>query len=194
MASRNRIILASISPRRKEILENLGIGFSVVSPSIEENSHHKKPSFIVRDIAAQKAYAVAAGLRCKNAVIISADTIVVCKGEIIGKPSTRAEAVRILKKLSGTTHRVYTGVAVMNPDKNKFLLDYEISKIKIRRLSDAEITDVAKKHLDKAGAYAIQEKNDAFVEKIEGDYFNVVGLPVKLLAAMLKKFGIKIKS
>lgn len=193
MASRNKIILASASPRRKEILESLGIDFSAVSPSIEETSFHKRPSFIVRDIAAQKASSVAARLNDKNAIIISADTIVVCRGEIIGKPSTRAAAARILKKLSGTTHKVYTGVAVLDVAKNRLLLDYEVSKIKMRRLSAGEITSVAGKHLDKAGAYAIQEKNDAFVEKIDGDYFNVVGLPVKILTAMLKKAGVAIR-
>ncbi len=186
------IILASNSPRRKEILKNLGLSFVVVSPDIKEYSPYKTPHKIVTDIAAKKALRVSEKIGRKNALIISADTIVVLKGEIIGKPTSRRDAVRILSKLSGTKHKVYTGIAILEKRSGKLLSGYALSGVKMRRLTEGEIIGVSKKHLDKAGGYAVQEKSDAFVEKIEGDYFNVVGLPLKLLAAMLRKFGIAI--
>jgi len=119
---------------------------------------------------------------------------VVLKGAIIGKPEHEKDAVDILSKLSGTYHRVYSGVAVVNAATGKKKVSYEVSRVKMRRLSPQEIKNVAHKHLDKAGAYAVQEKEDAFVEKIEGDYFNVVGLPLKLLRLMLSGFGVELPS
>lgn len=194
-----RIILASASPRRKEILKSLGIRFSVIFPSIKESSSFKRPHLIVKDLARKKALAVAKKLYAaaqdvQNTIIIAADTLVVYRDLIIGKPKSYKHAIKILLKLSGTRHRVYTGLAILDLASRKLLCDYEVSVIKMRKLSLQEIKMVSKRHLDKAGAYAVQEKNDAFVEKIEGDYFNVVGLPVKLLLKMLLRFGVNCRS
>jgi septum formation protein len=183
-----KIILASASPRRKQILAELGLKFSIVPSNIREETSHKRPSSIVVDLALQKAGSVASKLR--SGLVVGADTIVVLKGEIIGKPRDRKDAANILRKLSGSCHRVYTGLAVIDAETGRTVKAFEMSKVKMRRIAPGELERLAGKHMDKAGAYAVQEKDDAFVEKIEGDYFNVVGLPVGLFKRMLRKFGI----
>lgn len=185
-----KLILASASPRRRDLLKNEGIKFKVVPSMVSEDYRSKKPANIVKELALKKAVSVAS--RLKSGIVIGADTIVVLKGEIIGKPKDKADAARILGMLSGTYHKVYSGVAVVDAMSGKKIVDYEASRVKMRRLSRKEIARFAVKHLDKAGAYAVQEKGDAFVEKIEGDYFNVVGLPVRKLKCMLSKFGMKL--
>lgn len=179
------IILASASPRRRELLKNEGIKFKVVPSDVEENHRSKKPSNIVKELALKKAVFVAA--KFKSGIVIGADTIVVLKGKIIGKPEDEADAARILGRLNGTYHKVYSGVAVVDAATGRKIVDYEVSRVKMRALSNEEIIRFSSKHLDKAGAYAVQEKDDAFVEKIEGDYFNVVGLPMNKLKEMLEK-------
>ncbi|HBU69569.1 MAG TPA: septum formation protein Maf [Elusimicrobia bacterium] len=182
------IILASGSPRRIELLKKCGLKFKIIPSGACEETLKRMPSAIVRELALRKADFVA-----KNnpqAVVIGADTIVVLKGEIIGKPKHAKDAARILANLNGSYHRVYSGVALVCAGKKT--VEYAVSRVKMRRLSAGEIADFSHKHLDKAGAYAVQEKGDAFVEKIEGDYFNVVGLPMKLLKRMLKKYSVNL--
>jgi septum formation protein len=184
------IILASSSPRRKQLLKALGIRFSVHPSNIREKTPYKRPSAIVIDLALQKAESVAA--KHKDGLVVGADTIVVLNGDIIGKPRDRGDALRMLRKLSGSYHRVYTGLAVIDARTGKTATAFEMSKVKMRSLGGGELKRLSGKHMDKAGAYAVQEKDDAFVENIEGDYFNVVGLPVELLKKMLLKFGVRI--
>jgi septum formation protein len=185
------IILASASPRRQKLLKEWGVKFKTVPSRIIENTVFKAPYRIVTDLALQKAESVAKNF--KAGIVIGADTIVVLKGEIIGKPDNPAHAARILAKLNGSYHRVYSGIAVIDAATRKTRTAFEVSRVKMRKLSSDEISKFSHKHLDKAGAYAVQEKGDAFVEKIEGDYFNVVGLPYDKLKAVLSGFNIKLR-
>lgn len=186
-----KVILASASPRRKELLSRCGLKYIIMPSHVDESTQLKSPSSIVKYLAAKKAGDIAA--KARDAVIIGADTIVVLGREIIGKPKDHRDAARILAKLNGSYHKVYSGVAVIDSRTGQSCVGYEVSRVKMRKLSKDEINAFSHKHLDKAGAYAVQEHGDAFVEKIEGDYFNVVGLPLKLLAGMLMKFGVNLK-
>ena len=187
-----KIILASASPRRKELLQKAGVVFTIFASHIKETTTKKMPHAIVKDLATQKAKAVAK--KYKDAIVIGADTIVVYNNKIIGKPKNNKDAIKILSTLSGTWHSVYTGVALIDTKSGILKCFYDSSCVKIRKLSREEIIKVSGKHLDKAGAYAVQEVEDAFVEKIIGDYNNVVGLPVNKLIKAFKYFKIKIVS
>jgi len=187
----NKLILASESPRRKELLRKAGVSFSILPSRIKEETLKKMPYAIVKDLAAQKAIVV--GNKLKDGIVIGADTIVVYKSHIIGKPKNNKEAIKILSMLSGTWHSVYTGIALFEPKTGRLKCSYDVSRVKIRNLTKQEIISVSGKHLDKAGAYAVQEVEDDFVEKIIGDYNNVVGLPVKKLVKMLRGFGVAIR-
>jgi len=186
-----KIILASASPRRSGLLKKWGLKFNVMPSRVNENTSLKKPSAIVKELALRKAVSVSNKL--KDGIVIGADTIVVLKGEVIGKPSGEKDAEKILSKLNGTCHRVYSGIAVIDAATGRSKICFDVSKVKMRRISAAEVKRLSKKHLDKAGAYAIQEKSDAFVESIEGDYYNVVGLPYGKLKEILSCFDIKLK-
>ncbi|MFA5858720.1 MAG: nucleoside triphosphate pyrophosphatase [Elusimicrobiota bacterium] len=177
------LILASVSPRRKGILKTLGLAFIVMPSSALEDCDAKEPAEIVKTLALRKARAILPGV--KRGVIVSADTIVVVDNEIIGKPKDYRDAVRILRKLNGSVHKVYTGVAVIEKPGGCVQTGVEVTKVKMRMFTDAEVLKLARKNRDKAGAYAIQETDDKFVEYIRGDYYNVVGLPKKMLVRML---------
>jgi septum formation protein len=185
------LILASASPRRIQLLKEWGLNYKVIPSHIDEATRRKRPHAIVKDLALQKARAIAEKL--SEGIVIGADTIVVLKGKVIGKPRDERHAARMLAMLNGTCHRVYTGVAVIDAASKTERIAYAVSRVRMRRLADAEIVRLSAKHLDKAGAYAVQEKSDAFVERIEGDYFNVVGLPKDTLKELLKSFGIIFK-
>lgn len=188
-----KLILASNSPQRKKILEDAGYKFSVVLPKISEKTFYKNPSQIVKSLAIKKAKSVEkcrGGFVRPSTLIVGADTIVVLKRKIIGKPKNEYDARKILKKLSGSTHYVYTGIAILNTGiKNpvRWRVDYEKTQITFRKLTEMDIENACKKHLDKAGGYAIQERGDSFVKSIKGDYLNVVGFPLKKFQKMLKK-------
>ena len=195
--SDKKIILASASPRRRELMKELGIDFIVVKSRVKEVSGVGKPADIVKYNALKKAVFVS-GLKTvrkkyKDAVIIGADTIVVIetKGSrrIIGKPKNRPDARRILGMLSGTTHSVYTGLAVKDLSSGRVITGYEKSRVTMRKLGRREMEKAVKRHMDKAGAYGIQEKGDRFVRMVKGPVDNVVGLPCKKLSAMLKKIN-----
>lgn len=188
---KKKIILASASPRRSHLMQEWGLPFVVKPSHADESTHYTAPAYLVRELALRKALSVAEDIQ--GGIVVGADTIVVLKGEIIGKPRDTAHAHRILSNLNGSWHRVYTGVAVVDAASGRFSVDYEVSRVKMRRFSADEIRRLAGKHLDKAGAYAVQEQDDAFVERIEGDYFNVVGLPFDCLARLLKPYGFKPK-
>jgi len=183
------IILASQSPRRALLLRKLGLKFKVIPSRVREHiPKNIPPKKFAADMAFRKAASVAK--RVKKGLVIGADTIVVCKGEIIGKPKNIKDAKRILKKLSNTKQKVLTAVCVYDAKTKRKKCAIQTSAVFTKRMTDKQIEAFAKRHLDKAGAYAVQQKNDKFIEKIEGDYYNVVGLPVKLVKRLLGGFGV----
>ena len=190
-----RIILASKSPRRKEILENLGIKFDIIVADADESSDIKEPDKLVTALAAKKGRAVLEKLSdgSKDALIIACDTLVYADGEFLGKPRDRADAERMIRKLSGSFHYVVSGIYLWH--KGKEAGAAASTKVIFDKLTDDDIAaylDTSEPY-DKAGAYAIQGKAGVYINAIEGDYFNVVGLPVNLLCNTLKKeFGIDI--
>lgn len=189
-----RYILASASPRRRQLLQDMGFKFKVIPSSIQEKVDPAlTPAQLVKRLALQKAGDIARQFRGKKHIVIGADTIVMRRREILGKPRDPLHAREILSKLSGSIHYVYTGVAVIDTLTGKKIVAYEKTRVKMKKLSPEEIKYHSGRHLDKAGAYAVQEEKDAFIEKIEGCYYNVVGLPIKLLRQMLKKLGQSVK-
>lgn len=189
------LILASASPRRKELLSNLNMNFKVISSEIEEFiSEKESPSTVAMSLSFQKALSVANTVGEKD-IVIGADTIVVLDGEILGKPTDEEDALNMIKKLSGKYHEVITGISIVRLYDNKKIIDHSITKVKMKELDIDKIQRYinTKEPLDKAGSYGIQGYGSLFVEKIEGDYFNVVGLPVGKLEEMLyRHFNINI--
>ncbi|MBI4686647.1 MAG: septum formation protein Maf [Nitrospirae bacterium] len=187
------IILASASPRRSEILAGAGIGFCTVPSDYEEILDHAiKPHLLAKRLSLQKAKAVAG--RYKNALIIAADTFIVFRGNLLGKPHTPKEARRMLTMLNGKSHSVITGYTVFDTKTNKKIIRSMQSKVWLKKMTPQEIKAyvATEEPLDKAGAYAIQGCGAAIVKKIEGDYLNVVGLPLFDLMASLRRFGVKV--
>ena len=187
-----KIILASGSPRRKEILENIGIEFTVVKSVADESSINSEGipvSLYVQELALLKATEVKSRVTAKNAIVIGADTVVSIDGKILGKPANDEEAYNMLKSLSGKTHQVYTGYCGISTDDGSAVCESVCTDVTFADLSDKEIYDYIHtgESYDKAGGYGIQGKGAMLVEKIEGDYFNVVGLPVRSLVNMLKR-------
>ena len=181
--------LASKSPRRKKLLEQVNLSFQIVPVDTPEVfKKNERPVDAVRRIALEKL--IAAKEIIRDGIIITADTIVVIGGNIIGKPLDKHDAINMLKKLSGKTHIVYTGFSVYNSLKNKTITDYEKTYVTFRKLTLKEITDYVEtgSPLDKAGAYGIQDDYGAvFIKKINGCYYNVVGLPLtKLYQTLLR--------
>jgi len=183
-----KIILASASPRRKEILNNLGMSFEVICSDAEEKVDAElPPHIIVQELAMLKGTDVAS--KTHDAIVISADTIVYFDKRILGKPTDEISAKKMLEMLSGKVHEVYTGVCVTDSVSGKSISDYEVTKVKFKNLTQEEIDRYIKtgEPMDKAGSYGIQGKGSLFVEKIDGDYFNVVGLPAVKLAKLLRE-------
>lgn len=188
-----KIILASGSPRRREILGITGLKFEVCVSDYEEDLNLSlPPRELARYLSRKKAEAVAH--KYKNAIIIAADTFIVCRNRILGKPHTAEEAEKMLALLNGKTHSVITSFTIMDTGSKKRLSRSIETKVYFKKLSSKEISAYvkSKEPLDKAGAYAIQGLGAVFIEKIEGDFFNVVGLPLCALAEGLKKFGINV--
>ena len=187
------IILASQSPRRKEILSLLGVPFKIlVSEADESFDDCMPPYFIAESISLKKAAAVAKNVT-EDALVIGADTIVVSDGKILGKPTDEEDAFCMLSRLSGKWHEVISGVTVLHTKSAESKSFYVKTKVRFADLSDKEIRDyiATKEPADKAGAYGIQGIGAKFIEEIEGDYFNVVGLPLSKLYQVLKKdFGL----
>ena len=187
------IILASASPRRKELLEKINLKFEVDASDCEEDTNPGlEPEELVRQLSIKKAKSVAA--RHKNAIIITADTIGVMGDKILGKPQTENEASKMLQTISGKSHLVITGFSILDPNTNKIFTGTVNTRVYIKKLTGHEIDAYVKtgEPLDKAGAYAIQGIGAVIVEKIEGDYYNVMGLPLNALTEALKEFGINI--
>ena len=187
------IILASTSPRRKALLEQIGLKFKVDNRAQEDTGWAGlEPNELVKTVSLKKAQSVAGYY--PDAIIIAADTIGVIDGGIIGKPHSAKEARAMLAALSGKTHTVITGFTVMDTLTRKSVSRSVETTVWMKRMTTAEIEAYVNtgEPLDKAGAYAIQGLGAALVEKIEGDYFNVVGLPLYALADALKEFGVNV--
>ena len=178
------LILASASPRRRILLRRLKVPFRIIPSKVSERTREKDPRRLVVQLALRKARDVARFH--PEAAVLGADTIVVCRGEIIGKPRDLADSRRILELLNGRWQEVYTGIAVAWEGGKKTLARAVKSRVLARRLNPAQLSRLAGKHPDKAGAYAVQDKDDPFIERIEGDYDNVVGLPLDATRRLLR--------
>ena len=184
-----KIILASGSPRRKELLTAAGIKFDIDISDYEEDmtldlSPHELAKYLSKDKASTDAE------RHKDAVIVAADTFVVLKGEILGKPHTKEKAKEMLKKLSGQTHSIVTGFTIIDTATGKTISEAHESKLYFREILPEEIDEYVNsgEPLDKAGAYAVQGGGGKFVEKIEGDYSNIIGIPMKAFLEKLRAY------
>jgi len=187
----NAIVLASESTRRVDMLRTLGISFSIIPPDIDER---KKKDETIREyvlrIASEKARKV--GTHFPDKWVIGADTIVVHRGRVLGKPKTEANAMEMLKALRGKWHKVYTAYCILNTSKNVSFQDVVETKVFIKDLTDEEIRRYinTSEPFDKAGSYAVQGKGGFMVKEIKGSYSNVVGLPICEIAEVLLSQGI----
>lgn len=186
--SKFKLILASQSPRRKELMQWLFVPFEIIVSHIEEKSNKQKVEDLVQDLAYQKAQHVYDKIKEQygSAVVVGADTIVVLENEVLGKPQSREEAKVMLQKLMGKTHRVLTGVSIIFSEKEETFFDETL--VYFDKISDdlLELYLDTGESMDKAGAYGIQGAALGFIGKIEGSYSNVVGLPINLLLDKLK--------
>lgn len=187
------IVLASASPRRRDLLEEAGIRFVQVRPRFDEAAAGKNaaPGIYVRELSACKALSVAGDY--KDALVVGADTVVVHDGRILEKPESVGQAEEYLRLLSGSLHFVYSGVCVTDTGTGKTLKGYDKTAVKMGHMDEAFIKRYVREagSLDKAGGYAIQEDGDKFIEKIRGSFYNVIGLPLGLLYRLLEGHGIK---
>lgn len=191
-----QIILASQSPRRSELLKQLGLNFQIKTANIDEsNSMGLKASELVQYLAFEKARVVAEDSSLdRDSIVIGADTVVVKEGKIFGKPRDKQDAFNMLKSLSGSWHEVMTGVAVIDVSSSKYDKSVEITRVKMKELKDENINAYINsgEPLDKAGAYGIQGLGAVLIDRIEGCYFNVVGLPISKLSDILKNYGVNV--
>jgi septum formation protein len=189
-----KLVLASASPRRKQMLKELGMRFSVVHTSAEEPPHVRgeAPSAYVQKNAELKARIAARAI--KDAFVIGADTVVVYRGRVLGKPLTLQHAFDYMHLLNGRTHAVYTGLCIVDTSDNSVLRAYEKTKVVFRKLTENEIRQYVSRinPLDKAGAYAVQGEGALIVESIAGCYYNVVGFPIARLEQMLLHKGVSL--
>ena len=191
--TKKKIDLASKSPRRKELLKQIGLNFTVDISEIDERRFsHSSPLNLVKNLAKAKARIISK--KHKDAIIIAADTLVVLNKEIIGKPKSKRDAMQMLKKLNGKTHLVITGFTIL--DSKKEITEIVKTKVKFKKMTKKEIDDYVKtgEPLDKAGGYGIQGKGAIFIEGIKGDFFNVVGLPIYALSKALERSGVDVSS
>ncbi len=211
-----RLILASSSPRRVELLRSLGLGFSILPSNIDEDfAEGDKPADIVLKLALAKARAVVdligetdeskltqvsgaitcgAALSGAPTLVLGADTIVVIDDDVLGKPSSPEEACRMLAGMSGRMHQVFTGIALLSLPDDRAETGYEVSNVYFKPMQEREIAAYVAtgEPADKAGAYALQGTGSAFVERIDGCFTNIIGLPVPKLVTLLRRFGITV--
>lgn len=192
---KRRIILGSASPRRRELLSQIGVEFEVLVSGGEERYTDNEPEKIVKELALVKAENVANELEKKQGcVVIGADTVVVLDGKILGKPKDKEDAFRMLKDLQGREHQVYTGTAILNydtTDMKQVIQHAERTEVFVHAMTEEEIFKYIEtgEPMDKAGSYGIQGRFAAHVDRIDGDYYSVVGLPVAYLYQQLKMLG-----
>lgn len=187
------IILASNSPRRKEILSQVGLEFEVIPSTINEDIKEDNPSILVCELSKQKARDIAKN-QIGPVMVIGADTIVVRDFKILGKPKSQEEAYHMIQQLQGECHEVYTGVTVikkLEDNTEQEITFYEAAKVKISKMTEQEIRAYieTKEPMDKAGAYAIQGRFACYIEWIEGDYYSIVGLPIAHLYKVIKEMN-----
>lgn len=201
-----RIILATESPRRKEIMKQMGLCFETVPSLVKEDIKEENPSKLVEALASLKAGEVALRLRNEqdDLIIIGADTIVYHNGKVLGKPKDRDDAVRMLKDISGDVHDVYTGVSIIirrnnnggkwDEEDERIVFNVK-TRVAVQPLTLDEIDDYVDsgEPFDKAGAYAIQGRFGIYIKEIYGDYYNIVGFPIAKIYEELKARGINIK-
>ena len=188
-----KIILASSSPRRQELLQNLGLEFQIHPSGTDETvDDGLKPFEMVELLAERKANDVAR--LYSGGLVIGSDTIVVVDEQVLGKPADQQQAFQMISSLKGRSHHVYSGLAIIDAATGECKRGHVKTRVHMRDISDQEIKDyiMTGEPMDKAGAYAIQGLGSIFITGIEGDYFSVVGLPVQLLADYLEQFGIPI--
>ena len=188
-----KIVLASASAGRRDLLKQMGLEFEIDPSNYEEDMSLKMaPDKLAEHLSLGKAKDVAQ--RHTGSIIIAADTFCVLDGELLGKPKTEENARKMLKKLSGTFHSVITGFTIIDTETKKQVSKSVETKIYFKNIPDQEIDAyvASKEALEKAGAYAMQHRGGLFIEKIEGDYFNIIGLPILPLSLELKKFDINI--
>lgn len=190
------LVLASASPRRRQLLAQIGLAFRVRESDVDEGpllAGADDPRRLTRGLALAKAMAV--GRREADALVLAADTVVVLDREILGKPRDADEAAAMLSRLQGRTHRVVTGVAVLDAATGRSRTAAEETRVTLRELSPAEIAAYVAggEPLDKAGAYAVQGLGAVLVTRIDGCFYNVVGLPLALTADLLQDFGLSLR-
>ncbi len=188
-----KIVLASSSPRRKDLLESVGIVPLVVPARVEEHAQlEQEPSALVKCLAKRKVRAVVP--EHKQEFVLGADTVVVIEGELLGKPGDPGRACRMLRRLSGKTHHVYTGVALYCPGTGETLSDYDCTSVTVKELSSREIEQYVAtgEPLDKAGGYALQGVGAFLVQGIRGDHTGVIGLPLPKVYELLKRAGVSL--
>jgi len=188
---KSKIILASASPRRKELLAMAGYDFEIKVSHKEEIYHSETPDEIVKELSLLKAKDIAEQVEKKNVIIIGADTVVAYDGKILGKPVSKEDAFQMIKSFQGQKHQVYTGVAILKYDLqgNETIMNQAVkTDVYVNSMTDEEIWNYIEKDnvMDKAGAYGIQSGFAIHIEKIEGDYFNVVGLPISFIYEAMK--------
>jgi septum formation protein len=191
LIQKRKIVLASGSPRRKELLEKIGLTFIVDPSNSDENPLLSfKPEGMAKAISLAKALKVAS--KYSDAIVIAADTIGIFRGKLVGKPANAEDAKMMLSKLSGKSHRVITGYTILDTSSKQVTTHSVETRVFIKKLTPEEIANYVNsgEPLDKAGAYGIQGLGSIIVEKIFGDYYNVMGLPVCALGESLKKFNI----
>jgi len=189
-----KIVLASASPRRKRLLTEISLKFDVVPSNAEESTDLSKMPIeeLVQKNALMKARAVTD--KFPNALVIGCDTDIFFKGKLVGKPKNEEDAKRILREFSNEWHSIVSGIAIINTETGKEITDFEKTSVKVKKLNEEEIEEYVEtgEPLDKAGAYGIQEKGQFLIEKFDGSYSNIVGLPLDKLVERLKEFGVEV--
>lgn len=191
MKQMHEILLASGSPRRRELFTEAGLNFEVVSVDVDETPNEKEPEKVAQELSRRKAVAADRELAAdRNKVIVAADTVVIHNGKVLGKPKDEADAVRMLTELSGAVHDVITGVTILTPGREEVTFSQR-TRVRFRPLSEEEIQDYVAtgEPMDKAGAYGIQGLGGRLVEGIDGDFYNVVGFPMDRFLAIMKAIG-----
>ena len=191
-----KIVLASASPRRRELLEKIGVTFTVVPTEGDEKTTKTRPEEVVEELAFQTASENRA-IQEKDVMVIGSDTVVAVDGRILGKPGSREEAVHMLQMIQGRIHQVYTGVAVLinEREERRQLVFHEKAQVEVYPMTEEEIQNYVAtgEPMDKAGAYGIQGSFAVYVKKIDGDYNTIVGFPVSRFYQELKAAGIRLK-
>ncbi len=181
------LILASASPQRKNLLRRLGVPFRVVPSGVSEKGKARSPGELAEALARRKALFVAK--KHPRALVLGADTLVFCRGRLIFKPKDRKDSLRILLILNGRRQEVFTGAALAWEGGEMILSGVERTLVYARRLGDEALSRLAGKHMDKAGAYAVQDRDDPFIARIRGRRDNVIGLPLRLVRELLGRAG-----